>query len=470
MMRANVMVMVVMAMVVIVSGSSQGEDIEVEPADNNAAMDNWIARLYRDKMLKYNKNVRPVRDHSKPTTVTLGLSLMNIELDDENQEFSVNAWAIMTWKDEFLHWVPVDYMNIDRLHFDDDSIWLPDITIYNSAEGSEAHPFGTIPVLVDSKGQAYWFPPTHLSVKCDLDLTNWPRDEHECLVRMGSWSHHGEQIDIEILAHNDSYGVMTDTLEDNNRWELVSVSATRAITSLEGHDPYVEINFSFWVRRQARTHAIYITQSTLAVVVVVLASYILPLDRFLSRLLMHLFSLGVLIACFFTLFALLPASGGPVPLVVRYYSGSIILTTLSMLATFFLLTRSCCCCCGSSSSISSSSKTLASIVTSPSRLRRVVSPQSPSSAGGSAYNHLENEVTLEEEEEEEQRRPRATQLNQVEGSPGYSRMQEEVEVGGDGHVDQVTTSQFVKIINFLLLMLFTVAFVVDYVVLRNTTL
>lgn len=51
--------------------------------------------------------------------------------------------------------------------------------------------------------------------------------------------------------------------EKNNRWELVKVTATRTLISLEGHNPYVEINFSFTVKRQAKTHAVYITQSTL---------------------------------------------------------------------------------------------------------------------------------------------------------------------------------------------------------------
>ncbi|XP_050697863.1 neuronal acetylcholine receptor subunit alpha-7-like isoform X2 [Eriocheir sinensis] len=452
------MVVVVVVPVVVVQGlddSSFNLDISSKAADNSPAMDNWIKRLYDNKMQDYNKNARPVKDPSKPTTVTLGLSLKNIHLDDQKQEFSVNAWTIMTWKDEFLEWAPKNYMNIDRLHFDDDDIWIPDIKIYNSAEGSDAHPFGDVPVLADYKGQAFWFPPTHLTVKCDLSLLEWPRDAHECLVRMGSWAHHGEQIDIQILTHNDSHGVMTDTLEKNSRWELVNVNATRTLTTIEGHDPYVEVNFAFRVKRNSSTQAIYITQSTLAVVVVVLASYLLPLQRFLSRLIMHLFSLGVLIACFFTLFALLPATGGPTPVVVRYYAGTIILTTLSLLSTLFVTTRACCCCCcGASSSSSSSSSSLGKTLT--------------------PYNTLENELAAEEDEDD-QRRPRAAQLNQADNGSSrtsrYARLQAaDGGEGGEGKVDGVTHRQFLQVINFLLMTLFSIAFVVDYVVLRNVTL
>ncbi|MPC07643.1 hypothetical protein E2C01_000208 [Portunus trituberculatus] len=183
-----------------------------------------------------------------------------------------------------------------------------------------------------------------------------------------------------------------------------------------------------------------------AVVVVVLVSYVLPLQRLLTRLLMHLFSLALLIICFFALFAILPATGGPVPLVVRYYSGSIILTTLSLLATIFLTTRPCCCCWGSC--CSSSSSKLARTLRTP-------------------YNHLDETL---EEEVEEQRRPRAAQLNEAEGSTSrYIRLQDDAEQGGT-KVDQITSHQFILIINYLLMALFTIAFVVDYVVLRNVML
>ncbi|XP_045105201.1 neuronal acetylcholine receptor subunit alpha-7-like isoform X2 [Portunus trituberculatus] len=442
--RMVALVGVVMVMAVVVA-IPQDTSIRSIAKENFPEMDNWIDRLYVDKIKGYNKNARPVLDHTHNTTVTMAMSLKNIDMDDEKQEFILNAWSIMYWKDELLEWNPMDYMNLKNIHFDDEDVWLPDIRLYNSATGYDAHPFGSVPVLVTYDGNAVWFPPTHIVVRCDMDLSEWPKDEHECLVRLGSWAHHGDQIDMQVQGGQHA-GVMTDTLEENNRWKLLHVSANRTYTKLDGHNPYVEVDFVFRVQRQARTQATYVTQTTLAVVVVVLVSYVLPLQRLLTRLLMHLFSLALLIICFFALFAILPATGGPVPLVVRYYSGSIILTTLSLLATIFLTTRPCCCCWGSC--CSSSSSKLARTLRTP-------------------YNHLDETL---EEEVEEQRRPRAAQLNEAEGSTSrYIRLQDDAEQGGT-KVDQITSHQFILIINYLLMALFTIAFVVDYVVLRNVML
>ncbi|XP_045598594.2 acetylcholine receptor subunit beta-like 2 [Procambarus clarkii] len=401
------------------------------PDQDNFDKDNWISRLYKDKLKGYNKESRPVLDHTHNTTVYLGLSLNYIHLDDVRQELSVNAWSIMTWVDEYLRWEPKNYINLDRIHFDDDDIWMPDISVYNSAEGSDVHPFGRVPVLANSVGQTYWFPPTHLVVKCDLDLTNWPSDEHSCLVRMGSWTHHGEQIDIQIMSNNGTNGVIMTNFEKNNQWKLINVTATRSLISLEEHDPYVEVDFTFNVKRQASMHATFITQSTLALVMVVLMSYALPLDSFFSRLIIHLFALGVLITCYFSLFAFLPANGGPVPLVVRYYSGTIILTTISLLCTFFLTAQGNCC---TSTPTNTLSRKLASAVTFVPGLRDVVPQQT--------YNHLEAEMIEEGDGS-------STQPTTAQDSSGIS------------------LSQIKRVVNFLLLVLFTIAYIVDYAVLRS---
>ncbi|XP_042858743.1 neuronal acetylcholine receptor subunit alpha-6-like [Penaeus japonicus] len=327
-------------------------------------------------------------------------------------------------------------MNIERMHFDEQDIWVPDIKVFNIDGTSDVHPFGEVPILVDHDGRTYWFPPTHIQVPCDLDLSSWPSDEHECIVRMGSWTHRGEQLDTQLLEHNGT-AISLDVYEENNRWELVKVEGKRQEITLDV-DTYYEIDFHFTLRRTARTQAIYITQSTLAMVVVVLASYCLPLRLYYTRIIMHLLPLSVLIGCFFTLFAKLPANGGPVPLIVRYYSGTIVLTTISLLSTIFLTTQACCL---SSSSSSYSSKRLVGIVASTPGLRNVINGN---------YNHLDSE--LGEEMEETRPQPSTSQ---------------ETTTASDDTQNSTRGHTVRRIINFLLFLLFTIAFCVDYTVLRS---
>ena len=47
--------------------------------------------------------------------------------------------------------------------------------------------------------------------------------------------------------------------EKNNHWDLIDVNATREIIKIEdGEETYVEIDFTFTLKRLAKTHAAYI--------------------------------------------------------------------------------------------------------------------------------------------------------------------------------------------------------------------
>lgn len=402
--------------------------------EEDPVTENWIRRLYEDKMKGYNKGARPVKNPAHNTTVHLGLYLTNIDMDDAKQLMTVSAWSIMTWTDEHLSWEPKNYMNIDRIHFDVTDIWVPDMAVYNSADPGNVVPFVKVPVVTDNHGRTYWFPPTHFTVHCDMDISRWPTDEHECLVRMGSWSHHGQQIDIQIIKHNETTPVMMSNYEKNNEWDLLNVQAKRDVVKLEeGHENYVEIDFTFRVKRLAKAHATYITTTALVVMIIVLSTYALPLDYFYSRMIMHIFSLGFLIACYLTLFSNLPTHGGPIPFVVRYYSGTTVLTLISMIATLFLTTHVCC----DTHPSSNLGKRVAGIVASAPGVR-AMSPQTN-------YTQLEPETFEDSENPTMQTAPTTTNR------------------------PTLTASQVKRILNFLLFVLFLIAFFVDYFVLRSVT-
>ncbi|XP_068210831.1 neuronal acetylcholine receptor subunit alpha-7-like [Palaemon carinicauda] len=415
-----------------VHGNMSFDDFSGWTEESEPVKENWIARLYEDKLKNYNKDARPVKNPSHNTTVYLGLYLSSLDVDDLKQQMTVNAWSIMSWTDEHLNWEPKNYMNINRVHFDQTDVWTPDIAVFNSADSTGVVPFVKVPVITDYIGRTYWFPPTHITVNCELDISEWPSDQHECLVRMGSWSHHGQQIDIQIIKHNETTDVMMSNYEPNNNWKLLNVKATREVLTLEeGNEKYVEINFSFKVKRLAKSHATYITTTALVVMIVVLLTYALPLNSFYSRLIMHLFALAILIGCYLTMFSSLPNNGGPVPFVVRYYSGTTILTLISLVSTLFLTTHACC----DSTPSSNVGKKFVGILSSAPGLRTVTTAEQ-------SYNPLEVELDLEDG-------PRPDADPSVTTEKGFP------------------ANQVRRVINFLMLVLFLIAFFVDYFVLRS---
>ena len=57
-------------------------------------------------------------------------------------------------------------------------------------------------VIVQSDGSVLWVPPVRVTHRCDLDRTNWPRDEAVCLLKFGSWTFDGNHLNLSL--YNDA--------------------------------------------------------------------------------------------------------------------------------------------------------------------------------------------------------------------------------------------------------------------------
>ena len=84
------------------------------------------AKLFR----KYNPNIKPVVNVSKPINIFLSLNVMSIDnINEKKQTFSARAYMNLRWTDQFLTWDPVDYGRITRINVPTDKIWLPDLAL-----------------------------------------------------------------------------------------------------------------------------------------------------------------------------------------------------------------------------------------------------------------------------------------------------------------------------------------------------
>lgn len=89
-------------------------------------------RLFNYLMRNYDNTIRPVLNASTPVTIRLGITLVQIfDLDEKNQVLTTNVWFDQEWVDEFLTWNPSDFGGIQKIRIPCQSIWLPDIVLYN---------------------------------------------------------------------------------------------------------------------------------------------------------------------------------------------------------------------------------------------------------------------------------------------------------------------------------------------------
>lgn len=62
--------------------------------------------------------------------------LINSMQNLKNQLMTTNVWVEQEWVDYKLKWEPEEYGGVTKLHVPSEQIWLPDLVLYNNADGA----------------------------------------------------------------------------------------------------------------------------------------------------------------------------------------------------------------------------------------------------------------------------------------------------------------------------------------------
>ncbi|KAE9550587.1 hypothetical protein FO519_006193 [Halicephalobus sp. NKZ332] len=115
--------------------------------------------LYDHLQYGYNKLARPVKNESAPVVVILGLDLQQIiDVDEKAQTITTNVWLRMTWADTYLSWDPNEYGGIKEVRLPIESVWKPDVLLYNSVE-QRFDSMWPVNAIVTHNGNITWIPP-----------------------------------------------------------------------------------------------------------------------------------------------------------------------------------------------------------------------------------------------------------------------------------------------------------------------
>lgn len=162
-------------------------------------------KLQEDIIKGYNRLVRPVTHNSDKLVVKFGirlvsildvvskiqlktnfylnLSLIRIIKDEKNQILTTNVWLKHEWKDINLKWDPADYNNLKSIVIPSSSIWIPDIILYNSANGKYEVTLMTR-ANVTYDGSVFWEPPAIFKSSCTINVEFFPFDVQHCKMKV----------------------------------------------------------------------------------------------------------------------------------------------------------------------------------------------------------------------------------------------------------------------------------------------
>lgn len=252
-------------------------------------------RLLNDLSLNYNKLERPVAEESEALVTKFGLALQQIlDVDEKNQIITTNLWLNWEWTDVNLKWNESEYGNVRDIRMPPNTLWKPDILMYNSASEAFDGTYQTN-VVVTSSGTCTYIPPGIFKSSCQIDITWFPFDDQNCEMKFGSWTYNGFNLDLKLDSED---GGDISTFVQNGEWEVIGVPAKRNEVIYECcPEPYLDITFTIKIRRRTMYYFYNLIVPCLLISSMAVLGFTLPPDSG------EKLSLGVTILLAITIFS-----------------------------------------------------------------------------------------------------------------------------------------------------------------------
>ncbi|XP_059354840.1 neuronal acetylcholine receptor subunit alpha-2-like [Carassius carassius] len=289
--------------------------------------------LFKKLFDGYNKWSRPVPNTSDVVIVKFGLSIAQlIDVDEKNQMMTTNVWLKQEWNDYKLRWKPSDYDNVTSIRVPSELIWVPDIVLYNNADGefavthmTKAHLFHT--------GKVRWVPPAIYKSSCSIDVTFFPFDQQNCKMKFGSWTYDKAKIDLECIENT----VDLKDYWESGEWAIINAVGTYNTKKYDCcHEIYPDITYFFIIRRLPLFYTINLIIPCLLISCLTVLVFYLPSDcgEKITLCISVLLSLTVFLLL---ITEIIPSTSLVIPLIGEYLLFTMIFVTLSIIITIFVL-------------------------------------------------------------------------------------------------------------------------------------
>uniref|UniRef100_A0A183C240 Neur_chan_LBD domain-containing protein n=1 Tax=Globodera pallida TaxID=36090 RepID=A0A183C240_GLOPA len=227
-------------------------------------------RLMMDVFKGYNSLILPLRNDSQPIIVRMTLQLvLLINVDEKDQIMHTNVWLTLKWKDFQMAWSPVNYGGIKEIRVSPDKVWLPDIVLFNNADGNYEVSFMSN-VIVDYRGNMLWVPPAIYKSSCIIDVEYFPFDEQVCHLIFGSWTYNENEIKMEF-AQADSMDLSEYAKSVSSIWDVIDAPA-----SLVNRRSRIE--YQLRIRRKTLFYTVVLIIPTVLMAFLSMAVFFLPTD------------------------------------------------------------------------------------------------------------------------------------------------------------------------------------------------
>ncbi|CAI4221452.1 unnamed protein product [Auanema sp. JU1783] len=288
-------------------------------------------RLLIDLFREYNSLIRPVQNvTSPPVIVDFGVAMiLLINVDEKNQILHTNVWLTMKWNDFQLRWNPEDYGNISTIHVPSDRVWLPDIVLFNNADGNYEVSFKSN-AFVDHHGDVIWVPPAMFKSSCRIDVEWFPFDEQSCTLVFGSWTYNSDEVLLNW--YNNIQAVQLTDYQFSGIWDVIDVPGY-LVTKRDAKES--RIVFNLVIRRKTLFYTVILIIPTVLMAFLSMMAFYLPADSG-EKISLTISLLLALVVFLLLVSKILPPTSN-IPLMGKYLLLAFVLNIITVVVTVIIV-------------------------------------------------------------------------------------------------------------------------------------
>ena len=171
--------------------------------------------------------------------------------------------------------------------------YLTTTLFHNSADGNFEVTLSTKATLYNS-GRVEWKPPAIYHSSCEMDVEYFPFDEQTCVMKFGSWTYDGYQVDLrhqeeECTSYKEhectetnpivNIGVDLSEFYMSVEWDILAVPAIRNVKFYTCCDePYLDITFNITMRRKTLFYTVNLIIPCMGISFLTVLVFYLPSD------------------------------------------------------------------------------------------------------------------------------------------------------------------------------------------------
>ncbi|KHN70740.1 Acetylcholine receptor subunit beta-type acr-2 [Toxocara canis] len=285
-------------------------------------------RLVIDMFNDYNHLIRPVRFvNSSSVVIEFGIAMiLLINVDEKNQIMQTNVWLTLKWNDFQLRWDPANYGGIASMRVPQDKVWVPDIVLFNNADGNYEVSFLSN-VNVESNGDVTWVPPAIYKSSCRIDVEYFPFDEQTCVLIFGSWTY--DSSEVQLSWYNNKEYVELNDYSYSGIWDVMDVPGQLAQNASK-------VVFHIVIRRKTLFYTVILIIPTVLMAFLSMMVFYLPAECS-EKITLSISILLALVVFLLLVSKILPPTSDTIPLMAKYLLMTFVLNIITIMVTVVIV-------------------------------------------------------------------------------------------------------------------------------------